>query len=160
MVQWLRLCPSTTGDTGLTPGWELRSHMPWGMAKNFKNNNNNSQWLQNSETGAICIAGFLSNSCFLISSLLPKFGIYLTPHLTSDISSLVQTFWSLNPFTLIKIIESPKSFSLIGYVWILLFSSVQFSHSVMFNSLQPHGLQHTWLPCPSPTPGAYSNSCP
>ena len=38
--------------------------------------------------------------------------------------------------------------------------SVQFSHSVMSNSLRPHGLQHTRLPCPSPTPGAYSNSCP
>ena len=38
--------------------------------------------------------------------------------------------------------------------------SVQFSHSVMSNSLQPHGLQHTRLPCPSPTPRAYSNSCP
>ena len=39
-------------------------------------------------------------------------------------------------------------------------SSVQFSHSVMSDSLQPHGLQHTRLPCPAPTPGVYSNSCP
>ena len=39
-------------------------------------------------------------------------------------------------------------------------SSVQFSHSVMSDSLRPHGLQHARLPCPSPTPGAYSNSCP
>ena len=38
--------------------------------------------------------------------------------------------------------------------------SVQFSHSVMSNSLWPHGLQHTRLACPSPTPGVYSNSCP
>ena len=38
--------------------------------------------------------------------------------------------------------------------------SVQFSCSVMSNSLQPHELQHTRLPCPSPTPRAYSNSCP
>ena len=38
--------------------------------------------------------------------------------------------------------------------------SVQFSRSVMSDSLQPHGLQHTRLPCPSPTPGAYSNLCP
>ena len=36
------------------------------------------------------------------------------------------------------------------------FSSVQFSHSVMSDSLQSHGL----LPCPSPTPRACSNSCP
>ena len=38
--------------------------------------------------------------------------------------------------------------------------SVQFSYSVMSDSLQPHGLQHTRLPCPSPTLRAYSNSCP
>ena len=38
--------------------------------------------------------------------------------------------------------------------------SVQFSHSVMSSSLWPHGLQHARLPCPSPTPGACSNSCP
>ena len=39
-------------------------------------------------------------------------------------------------------------------------SSVQFSHSGVSKSLQPHGLQHARLPCPSPTPIAYSNSCP
>ena len=36
---------------------------------------------------------------------------------------------------------------------------VQFSCSVMSNSLWPHELQHNGLPCPSPTPGVYSNSC-
>ena len=35
----------------------------------------------------------------------------------------------------------------------------QFSHSVMSNSLRPHGLQHARPPCPSSTPGVYSNSC-
>ena len=39
------------------------------------------------------------------------------------------------------------------------FSSVQFSLSVKSYSLQPHGLQHARPPCPSPTPGACSNSC-
>ena len=38
--------------------------------------------------------------------------------------------------------------------------SVPFSRSVMSDSLWPHGLQHARLACPSPTPGAYSNSCP
>ena len=38
--------------------------------------------------------------------------------------------------------------------------NVQFSCSVMSNSLRPHGLQHTTLTCPSPTLGAYLNSCP
>ena len=37
--------------------------------------------------------------------------------------------------------------------------TVQFSHFVS-NSLQPQGLQHARLPCPSPIPGVYSNSCP
>ena len=39
------------------------------------------------------------------------------------------------------------------------FSSVQFSHSVMSDSLWPHGLQHARLPCPSPAPGTCSSSC-
>ena len=38
--------------------------------------------------------------------------------------------------------------------------SVQFSHSVMSNSLWPQELQHTRPPCPSSTPGVHSNSCP
>ena len=38
-------------------------------------------------------------------------------------------------------------------------STSQFSHWVMSNSLQLHGLQHARFPCPSPAPGAYSNSC-
>ena len=48
------------------------------------------------------------------------------------------------------------------YVLALLpsFSPVQFSHSVMSDSLWPHGLHHARPPCSSPTPGACSNSCP
>ena len=38
--------------------------------------------------------------------------------------------------------------------------SVQFSHSAVSNSLQPHGLQQNRPLCPSPTPWVYSNSCP
>ena len=43
---------------------------------------------------------------------------------------------------------------------LLYFSSVQFSRSVVSDSLRPRGLQHTGPPCPSPTPGVYPNSCP
>ena len=46
---------------------------------------------------------------------------------------------------------------MINYEWML---SVQFSHSVMSDSLRPHGLQHARPPCPLPTPGVYPNSCP
>ena len=43
---------------------------------------------------------------------------------------------------------------------VILCLSIQFSHSVVSDSLRPHGQQHARLPCPSPTPRAYSNSCP
>ena len=52
------------------------------------------------------------------------------------------------------------------FSWIYLSSPLyhhmefQFSCSVMSDSLWPHGLQHARLPCPSPTPGVCSNSCP
>ena len=48
------------------------------------------------------------------------------------------------------------------YSWSLLviYFTYQFSHSVMSDSLWPHGLQHSRLPCPSPTPRACSDSRP
>ena len=53
------------------------------------------------------------------------------------------------------------SLSLYFRYWILaLMVSAQFSCSVIFDPLRPHGLQQDRLPCPSPTPGAYLNSCP
>ena len=46
------------------------------------------------------------------------------------------------------------------YLNFSIFPSVQFSRSVMSDSLRPHGSRHTRPPCPSTTPGVYSNSCP
>jgi len=43
---------------------------------------------------------------------------------------------------------------------VLIFSSVEFNHSVVSDSLLPHGLQQARSPCPSPTPGVYPNSSP
>ena len=48
----------------------------------------------------------------------------------------------------------------VNTVLLCIHCSVQFSCSVVSDSLPPHGLQHARLPCPSPTPGACSNSCP
>ena len=45
------------------------------------------------------------------------------------------------------------------YMFFKTLPSVQFSHLVMSDSVRPHGLQHSRLPCPSPTPRTYSNSC-
>ena len=53
-----------------------------------------------------------------------------------------------------------KNFPIFSSFVCSVFSSVHLSLSVVSDSLQPHGLQHTTLPCPSPTPGACSNSCP
>ena len=60
-----------------------------------------------------------------------------------------------------------KCFSLLGLPWVpkrrlssVQFSSVQFSHSVVSDSLRPHESQHARPPCPSQIPGVYSNSCP
>ena len=71
------------------------------------------------------------------------------------LSSISQRgFWtSVSPYS--------RLYSVIKYIWKTQnISSVQFSHSVMSDSLRPHGLQHTRPPCPSQTPGVYSNSCP
>ena len=58
------------------------------------------------------------------------------------------------------------SITMRGYIcrrtmsFVYIFSSVLFSHSVVPDSLRPHGLQHSRPPCPSPTPRACSNTCP
>ena len=49
---------------------------------------------------------------------------------------------------------------ILWYYLISTCTSVQFGHSVVSDSLQPHESQHTRPPCPSPTPRVYSNSCP
>ena len=53
-----------------------------------------------------------------------------------------------------------KRHLLLGRKVITNLSSVQFSHSVVSDSLQPHELQHARPPCPSPTPRVHSNSSP
>ena len=68
-----------------------------------------------------------------------------------------QTSITDNPQPWVK--HHPLTF-LFGNENFLCFSSAQFSHSVLSGSLCPRSLQHARLPCPSPTPGARSNSCP
>ena len=78
-------------------------------------------------------------------------------------SALVGNFFFFFFFTTNTIWEAPWDvFLLCYYIYFILIisQSVQFSHSVISVSLWPHELQHTRLPCPSPNPGAYSNSCP
>ena len=63
----------------------------------------------------------------------------------------------------VRVVDSMILFTCLYMFWNMInnaIHSVKFSHSVTSNSLQPHELQHTRLPCPSPTPRACSNSCP
>ena len=71
--------------------------------------------------------------------------------LFNTLSRLVITFLPRSKRVLISWLKPPSA---------VIFSSVQFSHSVMSNSLWPHELQHARPPCPSPTPWVYPNSCP
>ena len=56
-------------------------------------------------------------------------------------------------------LQSEKTKSFTSAYFPFQFSSVQFSHSVMSDSSRPRESQHAGPPCPSPTPGVYSNSC-
>ena len=53
-----------------------------------------------------------------------------------------------------------EDFSNRSFTYSIQFSSVQFSRSVVSDSLRPHELQHARPSCPSPTPGVHLNSCP
>ena len=83
-------------------------------------------------------------------------------------TNILNSSWSLvtwNNITILgPIYEYKEKYfqSVRNYVgsWDFQFRSVQFSHSVMSDSLRPHGLQHARPPCPSPISEVYSNSCP
>ena len=72
-----------------------------------------------------------------------------TFHIDSIILRHIQEFLWLDLDLLFKLVT-----------FFFLTSYIQFSPSVMSDSLRPHELQHTRPPYPSPTPGVYSNSCP
>ena len=78
------------------------------------------------------------------------------------LSRLVIAFLSRSKHLLISSLQSPSSVILEPKKITLLcwFSSVQFSLSVVSDSLRPHELQHARPPCPSPTPRVHSNSHP
>ena len=71
--------------------------------------------------------------------------------------SFTRYLFSISPICSLFLI-----FAFFGYIifYNFTFNSVQFSHSVMSNSLQPHELQHTRPPCPSPTARVHQNPCP
>ena len=106
----------------------------------------------------------LSFSAFIHQQIL---WLYFEIHPESDHIWNLTSFHHLYCYHLVRFqnyleVESKDLLMIIGSKAPCLpgLSSVQFSHSVMSNSLQPHGLQHARPPCPSPIPRVYSNSCP
>ena len=74
---------------------------------------------------------------------------------------LLATPFDINLRKFVVIVASNISFRFLVFpLYLCNTFSVRFSHSVMSDSLWPHEMQHTRPPCQSPTPGAYSNSCP
>ena len=103
------------------------------------------------------------NSTAEITSTLHEYNLSQTQY---ELIFFLENIWVWINFS--QFLRLPKSFCCsvtfprpkMGEYFYLTSKSVQFSCSVVSDSLQPHGLQHTRLPCPSPTPGACSNSCP
>ena len=94
-----------------------------------------------------CIVLMPQSSCWSFSPT--QSGVICSP--SPDNSDSKESPWNIGDQS--SILESGRS-SREGSV------SIQFSHSVMSDSLWPHWLRQARPPCPSPTPGTYSNSCP
>ena len=90
---------------------------------------------------------------------LPYPKLPLSPWVTGN-GPLMASPWCLFPSPSILQTASRMYFQIPNLIISILCFSVQFNHSVVSNSLRSHGLQQTRPPCPSPTPGACSNSCP
>ena len=96
------------------------------------------------------------------------FPCFILKNFFSFISREVFQFWTVSnllsnqsqflSLTITHILT--KLLKLVCFLLALELRVSQFSHSVMSDSLRPHGLQHARLPCPSATPGGYPNSCP
>ena len=67
--------------------------------------------------------------------------------------------WSLSSLAILFSV-SVSVVLLYEFICFIFFCSVQFSLSVLSDSLRPHEPQHTRPPCPSPTPGVHPNPCP
>ena len=131
----------------------------WGdpLEKGMATHSNSLCWEEREEPGGLQSMGLqrvghnsATNTFTLIKRLFRS----------SSLSSIIMTsfaYLTLLIFLPAILIPVCDSCSLKFY---MMYSAVQFSCSVMSDSLQPHGLQHPRPPCPSPTPGVDSDSCP
>ena len=116
----------------------------------------------------LCIWPIFPSRIFPLSLAVWKFTVvclrmFLFSLIVLDTQGFFWLYLYFFPF-IISLLISSLPFSLFSLCELLLVGywdfNLLFSHSVMSDSLWHHGLQHTRLPCPSPTPRAYSNSYP
>ena len=110
----------------------------------------------------------ITNKLLLFHGFYVAFSIQLLP-LSITFSRFIHVI-HMNPYSIVFLwpkklhgMDIPLSFihtSVNRHSFKVAFSSVKFSRSLVSDSLQPHELQHARPPCPSSTPGVYSNSCP
>ena len=81
---------------------------------------------------------------FFITQLTSYYGVYPLKIIVSIVTVML---FSLNSDNMVSLLTNQPN-------------TVQFSRSVMSDSLRPHEPQHARPPCPSPTPGVYPSSCP
>ena len=114
--------------------------------------------IQQKDQGALGprLFGLILCHWLLISSLLPSLllPLSISPQLSQTQVMHTLKLWVFFIFTKMQISEK----DLFAF-WNWSIDSVQFSHSVVSNSLRPHESQHARPPCPSPTPGVRPNSC-
>ena len=130
-----------------------------------------------SPLNSIAVFSSLSISCWLLCTC----GGSYSPTRATAVRALSPNHWTTREFLQFFFNDAQQNFKNMFYISLKLFTHVfyfsscatsflcfilqisnrvQFSHSVVSDSLWPHGLQHSRLPCPSPTPRAHSNSCP
>ena len=125
--------------------------------------------LQHWQAGSLALSHLGSQTLFLILLLfihqhsshvgfLSFTWLCLGPSCLPSLIQAISSTWNATLSVKFLLHESfPDCFRQIQFP---ILSSVQFSCSVVSNSLWPHGLKHARPPCPSPIPGVYSNSCP
>ena len=131
-------------------GWGFGTRYIWDyLLKYLKLVNLESIWVYNKKCGSFPLFWVVLNNYWVLEQKWELYLLDLISPLCPPRSGVPILGGLLEIFVLPSLPFSHRSDSL-----------VQFSHSVMFNSLRPHGLQYARPPCPSPTPGACSNSCP
>ena len=158
VVQWLRIHFPLQG-TRVQPLWAIKPSLckETQHSQTSKQNNNKEQWQRKLSLSR------LTHRHKFSSSLSPKLAIVPT-----FFKPVIQPMWRICKLSiffskhlwLLKVVTLFLFFVTEDSDWQTFFSSVQFCHSVVSDSLRPHELQHTRPPCPSPTPRVYSNSCP